>query len=89
MHHRVRIGRFAASGAAGGYTPSDLAQAYDFPLNAGNTGSGARVGIVISNDYQDGDVNSFFSSYGVKRTGSLGREPIDGGGSFDRSKVLK
>jgi len=89
MHHRMRIGRFATSGAAGGYTPSDLAQAYDFPLNAGNTGSGASVGIVISNDYQDGDVNAFFSSYGVNRTGSLGREPIDGGGSFDPQQSVE
>ncbi len=88
-HHRTRIGRFTASGTAGGYTPSDLAQAYDFPLDAGNTGSGARVGIVISNDYQDGDVNSFFSSYGVNRTGSLGREPIDGGGSFDPQQSIE
>ena len=90
-HRRMRNGArpFYASGASGGFTPSDLTLAYDYPSRGGNTGSGSTIGIVISNDYLDSDISSWYSSYGVSRTGSLSRVAIDGGGTFDASQSVE
>ena len=78
-----RVHPNAGSGPGQTYTPGDLQTAYDWPTLYGSTGAGTTIGVVMSNDYLDSDVNSFWNSYGVYRSGWLGRGLIDGGGSYD------
>lgn len=65
-----------AAAAAAGFTPVEVAQAYQFPQG---TGSGQTIGIIeLGGGYQDSDLSSFFSNLGLKtpRVTAVG---VDGG----------
>jgi kumamolisin len=91
MHTLLRRGRRgvkspAASGSAGGFTPHDLAVAYDYPwfgIGASANGSSKTIGIIMEDDFLDTDLAAWNAGpNGTGATGSVTRVPIDGGGVF-------
>lgn len=68
LHYQPHYRRLNARAAApGGYTPDDLAAAYDAtPLqNAGFLGDGQAVALFELDGYQAGDVAQYFQAYGL------------------------
>ena len=66
LHYQPHYRRLnARSAAPGGYTPDDLATAYDAtPLqNAGFLGDGQAVALFEMDGYQSGDVAQYFQAY--------------------------
>ncbi len=66
----------------GGYWFTDLKQAYEFPSYQTVNGAGRTVGIVISSDYQDDDINTYFAHEKMKPP-TIIRRPVSGGAPFD------
>jgi kumamolisin len=69
------------SGKFAGIFPRGLAQAYQYPMLSGKTGTGHNIAIVIDSDIANSDLTTFWNAAGVNRTGSFGRVVIDGGPS--------
>jgi len=63
-----------------GLSPKQVQTAYDEPIavNPQLTGSGTTIAIATAGDYLDSDVQGFWSTFGVSRTGSLTRIPVMG-----------
>ena len=66
-------------GSDGGLTPAAFTKAYRLPAAGGHTGTGHAAAIVIDADYLDSDINTFLSTYGITRTGTITRVPVNGG----------
>jgi subtilase family serine protease len=68
--------------ATGGYWFDDLKQAYQFPSYQSLTGKGRTIGILMSSDYNDKDINTYFAHENLK-TPTLVRRPVSGGAAFN------
>jgi kumamolisin len=73
----------AGSGPSG-FTPPDIATAYNYP-NANNklgnekyTGAGRTVAIATAYNYDPADVNAFWKQFGITRTGKIVNVPVAG-----------
>jgi kumamolisin len=66
---------------APGFGPGQIQTAYDEPIHVNSklTGAGATIAIATAGDYLDGDVNRYWATYGVQRTGSLSRTFVASG----------
>ena len=68
-----------------GFGPADLETAYDEPIHANPalTGAGATIAIETAYDYLDNDLSTYWTQYGVHRTGYVQRvfvdDPVDQG----------
>jgi kumamolisin len=67
-------------GPDGGYTPVALANSFNFPVQNGHDGTGQTAAIIIDSNVADSDLNSFFSYFPIKRTGTITREIVSGTG---------
>jgi kumamolisin len=67
-------------GPDGGYTPVALANSFNFPVQNGDDGTGHTAAIIIDSNVADSDLNSFFSFFPIKRTGTITREIVSGAG---------
>jgi len=72
------------SSAPSGFTPRDIATAYNYP-NANNTaagdkysGAGRTVAIATAYSYSQADVNAYWRQFGITRTGKVTNIPIAG-----------
>jgi kumamolisin len=70
-YERIVDGQFA------GIYPSGIAKAYNYPSEAGKTGAGQTVAIVIDSDIAQSDLTTYWSAAGVKRTGTFSRVTVD------------
>jgi kumamolisin len=68
-------------GPDGGYTPVALAKSFKFPVQSGHNGTGHTAAIIIDSNVADTDLNSFFSYFPIKRTGTINREIVSGTGA--------
>jgi kumamolisin len=60
------------------YTPTQVAQLYDFP--AGASGQGQTIGIIeLGGGYKQSDLNSYFSALGISPAPSISAVSVDGG----------
>ena len=69
----------------GGYGPywfDDLKQAYDFPSAQVLCGKGATIGILMSSDYSDSDMQQYFGHEKIYPPRII-RRPVEGGAAFD------
>ncbi len=66
----------------GGYWFTDLKQAYGFPSYQSLTGKGVNIGILMSSDYNDTDMQLYFGHEGLKPPVVV-RRPVLGGAAFD------
>jgi kumamolisin len=72
-HLRVR----PAVASAAGYSPAQVAQAYDYP--AGTDGTGQTVALIeLGGGYRDADLSAYFSSLGITAP-SVTAVGVDGG----------
>jgi len=68
-----------------GYGPPDIETAYNEPVhvNPAHNGGGATIAIDTAYDYLSGDISSYWSEYGISRTGSIQRvvvgDPVNQG----------
>jgi kumamolisin len=70
-------GAIVSHSLGGGYDPTQVAQAYDFPANL--DGSGQTIAILeLGGGYQQSDLDSFFSKLGIT-TPSVTAVSVDGG----------
>jgi kumamolisin len=61
-----------------GFGPLDIETAYNEPIHVNhNTGSGVTIAVETAYDYLDNDVQGYWSTFGVKRTGYLLRRFVD------------
>jgi kumamolisin len=67
-----------SGGQFAGIYPTGLAKAYKYPSQAGFTGAGQAIGIVMDSDVPDSDLNTFWKAAKINRTGKLRRIPVDG-----------
>jgi subtilase family serine protease len=71
--HGVPHARSMATGSGygpdGGYGPSVLAQALDFPSLHGFTGKGSAVADIIAGAPLEADITLYLNAFGIKRTG--------------------
>ncbi len=100
LHHPVPIERMkplpkiggAITAPDGGYGPVVLANGYNYPVQHGYNGAGRTVGITIPTGYfLDSDTAAYLKYFGIKPTGHVTRENIDGGassGQFDGESTL-
>jgi subtilase family serine protease len=90
LHYQPHYRRLnARSAAPGGYTPDDLATAYDAtPLqNAGFLGDGQAVALFELDGYQSGDVAQYFQAYNLGNP-SITNVLVDGfNGSAGQSAI--
>jgi kumamolisin len=76
-HFRKRPAGSAHAAARTDYTPVELARRYQFP--GGLDGSGQTIALIeLGGGYRDAQVASYFTSIGVKRSGTLTAVPVDG-----------
>ncbi|MEO6991854.1 MAG: protease pro-enzyme activation domain-containing protein [Candidatus Baltobacteraceae bacterium] len=74
------------TGPDGGYGPLAVAGGYDLPVQHGYSGTGHATGVAISGDYQNSDLSTFLSYFGVNRSGpATVRVAVDGGAGFNPS----
>ncbi len=60
-----------------GYYPTAYAKAYQFPSQAGYTGLGQSIGIVMDSDIPQSDLVAFWQAAQIKRTGNINRITVD------------
>ena len=89
--HRVHSMRVATAAnpapnnryaAAGPYWFTDIKQAYDFPSYQVYSGRGRTIAIVMSNDFSDADMATYFGHEKLKVPNFV-RVPVLGGAPFD------
>ncbi|MFI4975512.1 MAG: protease pro-enzyme activation domain-containing protein [Caulobacterales bacterium] len=72
--------RFRPAGVGGdaiSYTPTQVAQRYNFPADA--TGAGQTVALIeLGGGFDPADVAAYFNSQGIARAGTLEAVPVDG-----------
>lgn len=68
----------------GPYFTADLREAYDYPSATAADGSGATIGILMTADYDPGDIARYFAKEGAASFAPhIAEVPIDGGAPFD------
>jgi kumamolisin len=76
-HFRVLSGIRPLDAPASGYTPPQVAQAYQFPANA--SGAGQTIGIIeLGGGYQTSDITAYFNTIGVAAP-KITAVSVDGG----------
>jgi kumamolisin len=70
-------------GPDGGYTPVALANSFNFPVQNGDDGTGHTAAIIIDSNVNTSDLNSFFSYFPIKRTGTITTEIVSGSGGIN------
>lgn len=68
-------------GQFGAWAPDDLANAFQYPVQAGFDGTGIGIAVIIDAMPLQSDLSTFMSQYGINRTGSITSVPVDGGGA--------
>jgi kumamolisin len=76
-------------GPDGGYGPLAFANGYNLPVQHGFDGTGHTAGIVIGGNPSDSDLAGYLSAFGVTRTGTTTRVPIDGGPGSDSGDEIE
>ncbi len=73
-------------GPDGGYGPVAVANGYDLPVQHGYNGSGHATGVAISGDFQESDLSTYLSYFGIARAGpATTRVEVDGGATYSPS----
>ena len=75
-------------GTAGPYWFDDLKQAYSYPSYKTYTGAGTTIGILMSNDFKQSDMDLYFNHEKLTSP-SFSRVNIDGGAPFDANDSLE
>lgn len=75
--------------SGGGWFPTGVAKAFDFPVQHGCNGAGQTVAVEIDTPITTGDVNTFLSSAGVTHTGTITNVSVDGGGNASSSDYVE
>jgi kumamolisin len=70
-------------GPDGGYTPIALANSFNFPVQSGDDGTGHTAAIIIDSNVNTSDLNSFFSYFPIKRTGTITTKIVSGSGGIN------
>jgi kumamolisin len=70
-------------GPDGGYTPIALANSFNFPVQNGDDGTGHTAAIIIDSNVNTSDLNSFFSYFPIKRTGTITTKIVSGSGGIN------
>jgi len=80
----VRSPNAAAHNTPSGYSPQDIASAYDFP-NTNNakatvkySGKGHTVAIATAYGYKQSDVDAYWQHWGIQRTGTVTNVAVNG-----------
>lgn len=76
------------SGSNGWYA-TGVAKAFDFPVQHGCNGAGQTVAVEIDTPITTSDVNTYLSSAGVTRTGTITNVAVDGGGNASSSDYVE
>ncbi len=76
-HFRQKRSGFTAHAAPGGFTPVQVAQAYNFPTSADGTGECVAI-IELGGGYKTTDLKTYFKALGLK-TPSVKAVSVDGG----------
>jgi kumamolisin len=71
-------------GPDGGYTPIALANSFNFPVQSGDDGTGHTAAIIIDSNVNVSDLNSFFSYFPIKRTGTISTKIVSGTGAINK-----
>jgi subtilase family serine protease len=66
-----------------GTLATGLAKPFDFPVQHGCNGAGYTAAVVIDDPVNTSYVATYLSAAGVKQTGTITNEAVDGGGSGD------
>jgi subtilase family serine protease len=61
-----------------GLYPTGIAQAYNYPVQGGYTGTGHPIAVVIDSDIANGDLTTFWKAAGITRTGKFNRILVEG-----------
>ena len=75
--------------SGGGWFPTGVAKAFDFPVQHGCNGAGQTVAVEIDTPITTSDVNTFLSSAGVSHTGTITNVAVDGGGNASSSDYVE
>ena len=75
--------------SGGGWFPTGVAKAFDFPVQHGCNGTGQTVAVEIDTPITTSDVNTFLSSAGVSHTGTITNVAVDGGGNASSSDYVE
>ena len=76
------------TGPAGGWWPRGIADAFDFPVQHGYDGKGAKIGVVMFSAYKAADLATFYTANGIASHGTVTAVPVDGGpGTGDPTEV--
>jgi subtilase family serine protease len=79
----------ASKYSGGGWFPTGVAKAFDFPVQHGCNGSGQTVAVEIDTPITTSDVNTFLSNAGVTHTGTITNIAVDGGGNAASSDYVE
>ncbi len=75
--------------SGGGWFPTGVAKAFDFPVQHGCNGAGQTVAVEIDTPITTSDVNTFLSTAGVSHTGTITNVAVDGGGNASSSDYVE
>jgi subtilase family serine protease len=70
-----------------GNLAAGVAQPFDFPIQHGCNGAGYTAAVVIDDPVNTSYVATYLAAAGVKQTGTITNEAIDGGGSGDDAET--
>jgi kumamolisin len=70
-----------------GSLAAGVAQPFDFPVQHGCNGAGYTAAIVIDDPVNTSYVATYLAAAGVKQTGTITNEAVDGGGSGDDAET--
>ncbi len=78
-HLRKRAAGSAHVQGQTSYTPTEVAQRYQFPAGANLTGQGEAIALIeLGGGYRDAQMAAYFQAIGVNRTGKLSAISVDG-----------
>ncbi|HTX58949.1 MAG TPA: S53 family peptidase [Verrucomicrobiae bacterium] len=60
------------------WSPYDLADAFDFPVQSGWNGAGVSAGIIIDSNVKSSDLAKYFRSFKIHRTGTIVQKDVLG-----------
>jgi hypothetical protein len=65
-----------------GFLATAVADAFDFPVQYGCSGTGTTLAIVIDSPVEPQDISDYLTDAGVKQTGTINTIKVDGGGTY-------